>query len=259
MGLVVMKADNPVPPLKKKKLNWLGHDVEAMRRAVEMCNLNHVPQAVRKVIETEAWREFWLNMKLYEFKSFRELITTSKHEGGCGWEPKYVEALVKKSGDVDALRMYRAAITRKPGGDQKSEQAKINSDNVTIEPKRGNDLAYTLDRLKREDKELFDRVCAGELSANAAAIKAGFRKKPTSLDQLLNIACRLSTSERLAAIEYLTHLIRLDIGPEAASDQINCVVHDILHGNPPTPALLQKIVKSKYRIPRAAVPTITRG
>jgi len=49
------------------------------------------------------------------------------------------------------------------------------SDNVTIS--RGNTLSYTLDRLSRNHPELYQRVIAGELSSNAAAIKAGFRKK----------------------------------------------------------------------------------
>lgn len=39
------------------------------------------------------------------------------------------------------------------------------------------DLAYTLRRLKRDSPKLFEKVVSGELSANAAAIKAGFRVK----------------------------------------------------------------------------------
>jgi len=51
-------------------------------------------------------------------------------------------------------------------------------DNV-ISSEQGNSRAYTLTRLKREAPELFKRVVDGELSANAAAIEAGFRKKLT--------------------------------------------------------------------------------
>lgn len=46
----------------------------------------------------------------------------------------------------------------------------------------GNSRAFTLSRLKKDAPELFDRVVAGELSANAAAIEAGFRKKQTPMD-----------------------------------------------------------------------------
>jgi hypothetical protein len=50
------------------------------------------------------------------------------------------------------------------------------SDNIT--PNRGTSAAYTLKRLKRDFPDLAMKVVKGELSANAAAIQAGFRKKP---------------------------------------------------------------------------------
>jgi hypothetical protein len=49
-------------------------------------------------------------------------------------------------------------------------------DNIT-RFKRGTERAYTLARLRRDHPELAERVIAGEISANAAAIEAGFRKK----------------------------------------------------------------------------------
>lgn len=50
-------------------------------------------------------------------------------------------------------------------------------DNVTKSRQGGNELSYTLRRLARSHPELLDRVESGELSANAAAIEAGFRHK----------------------------------------------------------------------------------
>ena len=59
------------------------------------------------------------------------------------------------------------------GGDRsKGEQG----DNVTL--LRGNNPTYALKRLKRDRPDLAAKVIAGELSANAAAIQAGFRKQP---------------------------------------------------------------------------------
>ena len=46
--------------------------------------------------------------------------------------------------------------------------------NITL-TQRGTAESYTLARLRRDEPELAKRVEAGELSANAAAIKAGFR------------------------------------------------------------------------------------
>ena len=46
----------------------------------------------------------------------------------------------------------------------------------------GTGVAYTLRRLARDCPEMLDRIEAGELSVNAAAIQAGIRKKPTQED-----------------------------------------------------------------------------
>jgi hypothetical protein len=51
--------------------------------------------------------------------------------------------------------------------------------NTTIELGRGAD--YTLARLRRDRPDLAERVKAGELSANAAAIQAGFRSRTLNL------------------------------------------------------------------------------
>lgn len=50
--------------------------------------------------------------------------------------------------------------------------------------KGGTDTEYTLRRLKRDAPELLQAVKRGELSVNAAAIKAGIRKKPTAEERL---------------------------------------------------------------------------
>ncbi len=45
-----------------------------------------------------------------------------------------------------------------------------------------NDASYALRRFKRDAPELAQRVVAGELSANAAAITAGFRPRKVSIN-----------------------------------------------------------------------------
>ena len=58
----------------------------------------------------------------------------------------------------------------------------VQADNVRLvfNP-HGNSAAHTLKRLKRDNPELAERVVNGELSANAAAIEAGFRKPSITL------------------------------------------------------------------------------
>ena len=103
---------------------------------------------------------------LAQFRALRDVTPVTQATKGI-FDPKYVQALLHKSGDVIVEAMFRRAMTAPVGGDQKSEEARskqaeaINSDIVTIDPKRGNSLAYTLDRLQRERPELFAQVEAG--------------------------------------------------------------------------------------------------
>ena len=54
-------------------------------------------------------------------------------------------------------------------------------DNITLNA-RGTSSSHTLKHLKRDNPELAEKVIQGELSANAAAIEAGFRKKTISIN-----------------------------------------------------------------------------
>jgi hypothetical protein len=69
-------------------------------------------------------------------------------------------------------------------------------DIVTIKPERGNSRAYTLDRLQRERPELFAQVEAGTLSANAAAIQAGWRRKLTPFERVQKLLPELMAEQR---------------------------------------------------------------
>jgi hypothetical protein len=67
------------------------------------------------------------------------------------------------------------------------------------------DRATILGRLKRDHPELAKRVVAGELSPNAAAIEAGFRKKPKPFDAILKLLPKLTDAERSRLRAILQH------------------------------------------------------
>ncbi len=64
---------------------------------------------------------------------------------------------------------------------------------------KGNSKAYTLSRLKRDAPELFKAVCDGEMSANAAAIKAGIRKVDTPDEKALKALRKADNPEEVIA------------------------------------------------------------
>ena len=71
-------------------------------------------------------------------------------------------------------RAIRKAELATHGGDRKSPEFQV--DNVKLNAGQGgNSETYTLRRLRRDRPDLADRVEHGKLSANKAAIEAGFR------------------------------------------------------------------------------------
>ena len=67
--------------------------------------------------------------------------------------------------DAEALALFREAMVDGPGGDKKSEDRIIHNI-VMNDTVQGNSKSYTVSRLKRDRPDLFERVVAGELSAN---------------------------------------------------------------------------------------------
>jgi hypothetical protein len=179
-----------------------GDLVESFWNAVDHCSINRIPAIVREVITSGAWRKRRFRNKVYEHEKFLDFITTSPL-AGCGWEPAKVEALL--GNDAEVLTMWREATTGKRGRPAKAD----NSDNVTIKPERGNSRAYTLDRLKRERPDLFDKVKLGKLSANAAAIEAGFRRQATPLERILSLLPKLTPTERRQLRARLDEILKL--------------------------------------------------
>jgi len=117
---------------------------------------------------------------------------------GWGEDPAKIEPVIRD--DAEVLAMWREAMKGRAG-----RPAKESQDNITgISTPRGTGKAYTVSRLQREAPELFAKVAAGEISANAAAIKAGFRKRKSPLDQLLHWWARCGEQERAVFLSKVT-------------------------------------------------------
>ena len=121
-------------------------------------------------------------------KTFREFVEAPPLRG-LGEKLSDIERLI--ADDAEAVVRFRELVVAGHGGDRKSENIKadnisLDSDLFTKPAKKkadaGTSRAYTLVRLKNERPDLFDRVVAKELTANAAAIEAGWRKVPTAME-----------------------------------------------------------------------------
>jgi hypothetical protein len=123
---------------------------------------------------------------------FKELGFASVHDmvrEGYDLEPEEIAVAVewlRLNPDNVPRSLERVQNLAGWGGDRRSEKAK-DQDRVPTLKTRGR--AYDLARLKRDRPDLAEKVIAGELSANAAAIEAGFRKKPTRKATCPNCGC----------------------------------------------------------------------
>jgi hypothetical protein len=133
--------------------------------------LRQFPALLKKVIATRAWERRVVHGKVVELSSLRELIT-AKPVQGWGEDPSKVEAVIRD--DPEALASFREAMLGKPGPKPESQSG----NNVTeIERVTGNGRAYSIARVQREcDADTVAAVMAGDMSANAALVKAGVRE-----------------------------------------------------------------------------------
>lgn len=182
--------------------------------------LDSFPGALKRIIEERAWeRREWVTTdgrpkgRTIVLGSLRELIT-EKPIKGWGEDPKKIEALIKD--DPECLALYREAMKCV----NQYDAPPTLPDNIKKhkgQSEGGTSKAYTCERLKREAPELFEEVKAGRMSANAAAIQAGIRKKAKPEDVCLkafakvedrvavakSILANLSEQEKRLLLDYI--------------------------------------------------------
>lgn len=152
--------------------------------------LEGFPGLLKRIISERLWenREV-LGEGTVKLSGLHELITSKPLIGWGVVNPHRIESII--SHDPEALTLWREAM---------KHQGKRNDLHHNImevdEQKQGTSRAYTLSRLQRERPDLYSRVVAEELSANAAAIEAGWRPKPSNLQRLISLWAKCSPSER---------------------------------------------------------------
>jgi hypothetical protein len=143
----------------------------------------------------DSWQDFLANWVKADDETIRAVANLeSVLKYGCA---RLVEQEVARAerDDIDQLR--------KGGGTGANRYTKGDSTAVDIingckdgERPTGTSRAYAIrSLLKHGRRDLVDRIEAGEISANAAAIQAGIRKKPTPLEISLKQLPKLTDDE----------------------------------------------------------------
>jgi hypothetical protein len=156
----------------------------------EQRSLTELPATLKEIIKTRAWQRWRWVGSTFTQNSLGAYLT-SPPPNGVGIQLDTVKKLI--ADDPEAAAAFRDEMTGEPG------HPVPNTDNIINRNKaeQGTSRSYTLARLKRERPDLFERVKAKKLSANAAAIETGFRTPPaTPFERILKLLPKLTESER---------------------------------------------------------------
>lgn len=137
--------------------------------------LGTVPALLRQVLENEAWRDFETSRgEFVHHDRFAEFVTTPPLKG-LGATVDLVRRIV--ADDVELLDLFDQALGRKP----RTDKITVNDDNVhdsaDLERPSGNSESAALRRLRKDRPDLHAEVLAERISAHAAMVIAGFRRK----------------------------------------------------------------------------------
>lgn len=171
------RLENPSgEPVNHVRASHLVDELSAALREGEL-GLKTVPGLMRAVLREGAWRERQIRTgKVVKFERFVEFIT-GPPLAGLGERPEMIKRLLHE--DPETLAMFEGAMV---AGNQGRRNDLVGDSNQVAAVKNGK--GYQLRRLEKSSPELFAEVVAGTLTANQAAIKAGFRKVKGPLDQL---------------------------------------------------------------------------
>lgn len=142
--------------------------------------LDGTPKYIRKVLNEKAWqiRVIPSTGEVVEFDSFTDFVEAHPPEG-LGTSIDMLKRMCEGHDEVRNMLLREVTEAAGPAkGNEHSDDSAV--DNINSND-GGTSESYALRRLKRDAPELAEKVLDGEMSANAAAIEAGFRTKTVSV------------------------------------------------------------------------------
>ncbi|MGW7341259.1 hypothetical protein [Streptomyces sp. NPDC054808] len=155
------------------------------------------------MLEEEAWREFTTPRgELIRHEKFLDFLLAPP-TAGLGADIALVRRIV--ANDPVASGLLEHALKDAQNPDQNTSVA---ADDSHEEQQLSKTQQAALKRLQRDAPEIYKKVAAGELSANAAMVEAGFRTKTFSVPATRPEACARSLKKNLSET-HLRELIKL--------------------------------------------------
>jgi hypothetical protein len=149
--------------------------------------LEDVPKVLREVLETGAWREFVTRMgQRIQYERFEDFVTTPPL-AGVGGSMDLVRRIASADPVTDSL------LTDALGeGVRQGRRTDLNNNVQKVEAApQGNARHRALRRLRKDRPDLHAEVLAGDRSAHAAMVEAGFRRRTITVPVEPHAAARI--------------------------------------------------------------------
>lgn len=136
--------------------------------------MSKVPRLIKQVIREETWRRFETKLgHVVEHDSF-EAFVTAEPLSGLGGSVDMLRHLCRD--DPEALDLLDQVTRRDHGGDRQSDEFKTHNVQLESSGNNGGRRDKALRKLRTDAPQLHAEVLAGNLTAHAAMIQAGFRR-----------------------------------------------------------------------------------
>lgn len=137
--------------------------------------LSAVPGLIKRVLREGLWKEFTTPRgELVEYDRIEPFVVTPPTRG-LGATIELITRLLQ--GDMEALSMWDEALQRPA---HRPSEAQITLDNIQGYPS-GTSQARALRKLRTDAPQLHQEVLQGHLSAHAAMVQAGYRKRTITI------------------------------------------------------------------------------
>jgi hypothetical protein len=133
--------------------------------------LGAAPRLLRECLDAEAWKEFVTKRgEVVRYESFASFVVTPPLKG-LGSDIRLLRRIA--GDDTSTLNALDAALQLPVGTNQHT----VGDNNIQALAPQGTSEARALRKLRKDAPALHAEVLAGNLSAHAAMVKAGYRKR----------------------------------------------------------------------------------
>jgi ribosomal protein S21 len=163
--------------------------------------LTYAPGLLKRIIKENMWQKYYDDFAKEEYThtNFMSFITSKPREG-LGETLENVKKVCRD--DMELLSLIDELIQRPAGGGLNQYNKRLGNNITEANRPNGDTVQKALRRLRKDRPDLHEQVITNKLTAHAAMLQAGFRKKTVSvpienIDKCLKYIKKYFTKEEI--------------------------------------------------------------